>query len=77
MRLWTYKHYKGHLYEVLWVVLHTETQEKMVLYRAFYDCPDLVDKYGEDPLFVRPYDIFMELVDIDGEKVQRFEYLEK
>ena len=31
-----YKHFKGDLYIVEGVVYHSETQEKMVLYRALY-----------------------------------------
>ncbi len=68
----TYQHYKGNRYEVLGVVRHTETKEKMVLYRGLYRSPDLEEEYGSDPLFVRPYDMFMESVEIDGELKPRF-----
>ena len=49
-----YKHFKGDYYLVEDIVLHSETKEKMVLYRALY---------GEKLLFVRPYDMFLSPVD--------------
>ena len=49
-----YKHFKGDLYLVEDVVLHSETKEKMVLYRALY---------GDCKRYVRPYDMFASLVD--------------
>ena len=49
-----YKHFKGDLYLVEDIVLHSETKEKMVLYRALYD---------SGLRYVRPYDMFAEKVD--------------
>jgi len=46
-----------YLYEVVDTCTHSETLEKMVLYRQMYS------PYG---LFVRPYDMFMS--EVDGEK---------
>lgn len=49
-----YKHFKGDYYLVEDVVTHSETKEKMVLYRGLYeDCP----------LYVRPLDMFLSEVD--------------
>lgn len=48
-----FRHFKGDLYLVLDFVTHSETQEKLVLYRALY---------GDCGLFVRPYDMFIEEV---------------
>lgn len=68
-----YRHYKNaHIYRVLDVVLHTETQEKMVLYE------ELVPS-DRNPLglrFVRPFEMFTEMVEHDGKRVPRFEKLE-
>jgi hypothetical protein len=75
MKLGKYRHYKGNHYEVLGVACHTETGEKMVLYRALYACPDLVEEYGDDPWFVRPFAMFTENVEIDGKSVPRFEFV--
>jgi hypothetical protein len=63
-----YRHYKGNYYEVIDVVTHSETEEKLVLYRALY---------GEQELWVRPLSMFTESVDIDGRIVPRFAYLEE
>ncbi|MBT6055739.1 MAG: DUF1653 domain-containing protein, partial [Planctomycetaceae bacterium] len=40
-----YRHYKGNEYTVLGVALHSETLEKIVVYRA---------DYGDRGLWVRP-----------------------
>lgn len=53
-----FRHFKGDLYLVQDFVTHSETQEKMVLYRALY---------GECGLFVRPYNIFIEEVPTEKE----------
>lgn len=47
-----YRHFKGNTYKVL----HTETQEKMVVYQALY---------GKYQYFVRPYEMFVTKVDHD------------
>jgi hypothetical protein len=60
-----YKHYKGNLYEVIDVANHSETLEKMVVYKALY---------GEGQLWVRPIEMWSEIVVLpNGEKVVRFE----
>ena len=43
-----------YLYEYIGEATHSETREKMIVYRALY---------GEKKLFVRPYEMFMEEVD--------------
>lgn len=49
-----YKHFKGDLYLVLDVAINSETDKKMVVYRALY---------GENTLYVRDYDMFLSEVD--------------
>ena len=61
-----YRHYKGNLYEVLTTAQHSETQEWMVVYKTLY---------GEQSMWVRPYDMFVEKVEIEGKMVSRFEYI--
>jgi hypothetical protein len=63
-----YQHYKGNRYEVIDVVTHSETEEKLVLYRPLY---------GEQKLWVRPLSMFMESVNADGRIVPRFAYLKE
>ncbi len=61
-----YKHYKGNEYEVLMVARHSETEEPMVVYRALY---------GDYGVWVRPYEMFIEKVEVNGELVDRFAFL--
>ena len=49
-----YKHFKGDLYLVEDVAIHSETKEKFIVYRALY---------GDVGLYVRPYDMFLSKVD--------------
>lgn len=58
-----YRHYKGNLYEVLMTAQHSETEEWMVVYKALY---------GDKGLWVRPYEMFIEQIEIEGKKIERF-----
>ena len=75
IELGKYRHWKGRDYRVIGVALHTETREKLVLYQALYDTPELYQDYGHEPIFARPEREFMETVVKDGRKVPRFELL--
>jgi hypothetical protein len=69
-----YRHYRTNKnYEVLGCVIHSETYEEMVLYKGLYTC----DKFGENPLFVRPKKMFFEDVDYNGCVVPRFRRIER
>ena len=59
-----YRHYKGNEYEVLGIGLHTETEEKLVVYKGLYE---------PYQIWVRPYDMFFETVVVDGVEVNRFQ----
>ena len=59
-----YRHYKGNEYEVLEIARHSETNEPMVVYRALY---------GERGLWVRPAEMWNEIVEKDGRTFKRFE----
>lgn len=63
-----YRHYKGNLYEVLELARHSETEEWMVIYRTLY---------GEGDTWIRPLDMFVELVELKGKRVKRFEFMGK
>ena len=68
LRKGTYRHNKkGRLYEVVGVALQTETDEPLVVYSPLYD--------SDYELFARPYDMFVESVEIDGERKSRFEFI--
>ena len=49
-----YKHFKGDLYLVEDIAIHSETKEKYVAYRGLY---------GDNELYIRPYDMFASEVD--------------
>ena len=66
IKLGEYEHYKGDHYEVLGVARHSETLEYLVVYRALY---------GEHALWVRPYDMFIENVEVNGKTVPRFKFI--
>ena len=61
-----YEHYKGNKYELITIANHSETLEKMVVYKALY---------GEGEYWVRPLSMWKELVDLNGEQVPRFRYI--
>ena len=58
-----YQHYKGNLYQVLGTVRHSENLEKLVLYQALY---------GDYGLWVRPLEMFLEMVEVNNTTVPRF-----
>ncbi|WP_158104070.1 DUF1653 domain-containing protein [Amycolatopsis pretoriensis] len=58
-----YVHYKGGEYEVIGVARHSETEERLVVYRALY---------GARGLWVRPEAMFTEPVETAGGVVPRF-----
>lgn len=66
-----YQHAKGNLYEVLGIAHHSETLEELVLYKQLYDAPD----FPRGTLWVRPKEMFLEMVEKDGILVPRFKYL--
>ncbi len=63
MQTGKYRHYKGKDYEVLGLATHSETEEKLVVYRCLY---------GQFDLWLRPLAQFNGLVELNGEQVPRF-----
>jgi hypothetical protein len=66
IRAGIYRHYKGALYKVIGIALHSENKEKLVVYRSVND---------EHDLWVRPFDMFMGEVEVDGKKMARFTFV--
>ena len=58
-----YRHYKGGEYEVIGVARHSETLEPLVLYRPLY---------SHSGLWVRPYAMFFEDIEFEGQRQPRF-----
>lgn len=61
-----YQHYKGPYYQVLDLVRHSETEQWLVYYRTCY---------GDWSRWVRPYDMFLERITVDGVEQPRFAYV--
>jgi len=57
-----YRHYKGGIYEVLFLANHTETKEVLVIYKSVL--------FGSN--YARPLSIWNEEVNINGSKRKRF-----
>lgn len=57
-----YRHFKGAFYWVICIATHSETSEKLVIY-----------KNDKDEVYARPYNMFFETVEHNGENVPRFE----
>lgn len=66
LKLGKYRHYKGNEYEVIGVAKHSETLEELVVYRALY---------GDGQIWVRPFKMFRENLEVNGKKMPRFKYL--
>ncbi len=66
MKLGKYRHFKGNEYEVIGVANHSETMEKMVVYKALY---------GKEEIWVRPLSMWDEVISRDGKTFKRFEYI--
>ena len=58
-----YRHYKGNEYEVIGEGIHTESEERLIIYRSLYE---------PYTIWVRPYDMFFESVTIHGHEIPRF-----
>jgi hypothetical protein len=61
-----YKHYKGKMYKVHQIVRHSETLEELVFYETLH--PNDLGTW-----WVRPVEMFLETVEIDGVVQPRFQ----
>ena len=63
LKLGKYRHFKGKEYEVICVARDSETLEDVVVYKALY---------GGEEIWVRPLEMFLETIEVDGKKIPRF-----
>ena len=64
-----YRHFKGELYEVLMIVLDSDTLKKVVVYKGFYNS----EKFGKNPVWSRPLEDFIGFKEKDEKKIKRFQ----
>ena len=62
-----YQHFKGGRYRVIGLSRHSETEAPLVVYQTLY---------GAFDLWVRPLDSFESSVEVDGQRVPRFKWLQ-
>jgi hypothetical protein len=64
----TFMHYKGKKYKILSIGRHSENEKLHVVYQGLYTC----ETYGENPIWIRPLEMFLETVVINGKTIPRF-----
>ncbi|MFW5865722.1 MAG: DUF1653 domain-containing protein [Nanoarchaeota archaeon] len=67
-----YKYFKGGALKVLYMAHHSETLEEMIVYEALYQCRT----FGKGSIWVRPLSMFNEMVEVEGEQIPRFRFVE-
>ena len=73
IRLGKYQHFKGKFYEVIGIAKNSENpNEELVVYKALYDS----EEFGNSALWIRPKQMFLENVTVDGKEVERFKFIE-
>ncbi len=65
-----YRHYKNKLYRVHGIARHSETLGEVVIYEALYQ-----NDLGQ--MWVRPLEMFLEQVTVDGKTIDRFTLVEE
>ncbi len=73
-----YRHFKSigemdHVYQVIGVGKHSETEELFVVYRALYNNSWLAESNTD--ITIRPLDMFMEKIEMGGITKDRFELI--
>jgi hypothetical protein len=66
-----YQHYRTkNFYRVIGVAKHSETLEDLVVYECLYENPT-------SKIWARPLEMFLEDVEVNGEMVPRFKFIEE
>ncbi|MBR4079080.1 MAG: DUF1653 domain-containing protein [Christensenellaceae bacterium] len=66
IKIGRYRHFKGNEYRVIGIAKHSETLAEMVVYQALY---------GDRGYWVRPAEMWNEIVERDGKTFPRFTYI--
>ena len=69
IKLGEYEHYKGKKYRVLGIGRHTEADEYFVVYAPLYGHD------GQPDIWLRPYQMFIGTVVVDGQVIPRFKHV--
>ena len=64
-----YQHFKGNEYQVFGTAKHSESEELLVVYQPLYETD------SENEFWVRPLTMFEEIIERDGQQIQRFRYV--
>ena len=67
IKMGTYQHFKGSLYNVLHVARDSETEEYFVVYHP---------TQSKDDIWIRPLTMFTETIVRDGKAFKRFDHVE-
>jgi hypothetical protein len=67
-KLGKYKSHKGKYYLVIGISKHSETLEEFITYICLYDNP-------RGQMWIRPKQMFIETIIVNGKKVKRFEFV--
>ncbi|MER1959157.1 MAG: DUF1653 domain-containing protein [Solibacillus sp.] len=59
-----YKHYKGNVYTIITIGIHSETKEEMVVYT------------DDKEVWIRPSEMFFGVIIVDGVEIRRFEKID-
>lgn len=70
IELGTYEHYKGKRYSVLGIGRHTEADEYFVVYTPLYEHD------GQPDIWLRPYAMFTEIIELEGRPIPRFKKID-
>lgn len=74
VKLGKYQHFKGNYYLVIGTARHSENiEEEFVVYKPLYKSKI----FTKDVYCIRPKEMFLEKVALNGKKIPRFKYVEK
>ena len=67
MKKGIYQHFKGGLYQVLYIAKNSETLEEMVVYQSLEN----------KSIWVRPLSMWNETIERDGKTIKRFTFIKE